>query len=372
MTSARALLPRAATALWYVCVAAAATAVGPGQARGQITGRVRDLTGNPVVHARVELWGDSTRLEGAVTDSTGEFALGAHGTAQRVLAFGLGTDSVWMPLGDLLHPLEIVLKARPLELPGLEAATARFRCPEKDDGAARALWERVVAGYLQIPDTESWGARVVAMRKGVTRADDFGAIGAVSYQWAQVGAGGRPPSFPESEVPLSDEWIRAHGYAAPLSSGSLDGREEAWRYLALDGTGTTHLATPVFADLQRFGFEGAAGGTAQTLVFCSKDSHKPMIRGRILLDQHDRVIRVEWRFITPEPMEVAGGQAHFSPDARYLLPESGEFWRKTPTGRYFQETERYGTWFVGDSTGLRLLMESERARATGAERRGSG
>lgn len=347
-----------ACALCCACLMAGATAFGPAEVSAQITGQVRDLTGQPVGGAQVELWGDSARFDGAVTDSAGEFVLGAHGSATRVLAFGLGTDSAWVPLGDLLHPLEIVLKPRPLELPGLQAIATPFQCPTRDDPAARALWERVAATYVPIPDTESWGARVLALRKGVTSADDFGAIGAVSYQWAQVGGGGVPASVPRSKVPLSDQWIRLHGYAAPLSFSSLDGREEAWDYLRLDGTGATHLVTPVFAELQRFGFQGPSG-MAPALVFCSKDPHKPGIRGRILLDRHDRVVHVEWRFVTPKPTEDAGGQADFSPDARYLLPESGEFWRKTPIGRYFQETFRYGPWFVGGRDSLRAFFQEQ-------------
>lgn len=355
---------------WWISVLAGFLAVQPMGAQAQVTGEVEDLTGQPVVGANVELWGDSMRYAGTLTDSLGRFSLAAEPRADRVVAFGLGTDTASLWLKNLAAPVdvEIVLKPRPLQLPSLGVVASSIGCPERDDPRARALWDSVAASYIAIPDTDAWGARVVELRMGVTAPGNFGSVAPMSLTWAEVG-GGMPESLSASlrdQWPLSDQWIRRHGYAQSIQWGSLDGREDAWHYLALDGTGANHLLTPVFAALQRFGFDGPPG-RAPTLLFCSKNSHEPGIHGRIFLNAEDRVVRLEWRFVTPAPHEDAGGEANFSPDARYLLPTSGEFWRKTAIGHYFQEAQRYGPWFVGSMKARNAFFRQQRAEQAGGE-----
>lgn len=315
----------------------------------QITGVVHDPSGHPVASARIELWGDSVRYTTAQSDSAGHFALQAYPDAHIVLAFALGTDSTFAPLGDLMHPLDLVLEPRPLALPGLTAAPTGMRCPQRDDPAARALWEQVAASYTQPPPRATWKAEVTQMRSGVTTAGDFGSIPLAHNVRAMFGGGWSGTDVPLSEVPFTNDWIRKHGYAQRLTMSSLNGRYVAWHFVMLDGSQSPHLVSKAFGDLQRFALD-STDEAERTILFCSKDHGRPWVRGQLFLNEDKRIVGADWEFVTPEPVEHAGGHAEFLPHTRYLLPQSGEYWRRTPVGRYFQEALQFAPWVMQATT----------------------
>ncbi len=332
----------------------------PGAAMGQIVGVVVDSTGQPVVGASVELWGRSTLGVAGLSDNEGQFNLSPRPNATRVLAYAMGMDSAFAELGDLLQPVRIVLRPRPVILPGLSVEAVPFQCPRQDDSAARSLWRRVVASYNPLPDSVRWAAQIVRMSEGTGYpGEPIGRQGEPSMHGLTEG-GSFGSEVPMSLVPWSEAWIRRHGYARRAKWGGIDRREDAWEYIPLDGRAAAHLESKAFADLQRFAFSGPPSD--RTIVFCSSDTKKPGIQGRIMVNSADQVVRVEWKFVTPPPMENAAGEAEFSASARFLLPTVGTYRRRTPVGRYFQQTTWYGPWFVGDSTSVREFMEAHRGR----------
>lgn len=256
----------------------------------QIAGVVVDSAGRPVAGARVELWGRSALGVTGLSNREGRFDLPSRPSATRVLAFAMGMDSAFAQLGNLLKPVKVVLRPRPVILPGLSVDVAPLQCPRKDDAAARALWRRVVASYEPLPDTVLWAARIVRMSEGVGYP---GAPmeGSSSMHGITEGGSFFGRDVPLSSVPWSEAWIRRHGYAHRVAWGGVDRRVDAWAYLPLDGRGAAHLQTRTFADLQRFGFGGSPGD--RTIVLCSKDTKKPGIRGQIVINQADRVVRAD-------------------------------------------------------------------------------
>jgi hypothetical protein len=111
----------------------------------------------------------------------------------------------------------------------------------------------------------------------------------------------------------------------------------------------------LFGDLHRF-VAPVQDSDGWTVTFCPKHDDDPAIRGTVVFAPDTTLARVEWSFLTPDPVERAGGRATFAPLERlaglaYPLPSEALIWYQVPDGRYFQLYQRYERWLVvpGDS-----------------------
>ena len=314
----------------------------PSLAQAQIEGRVLDESGAPIPHATVQLRGAGSNLATAMTDSAGRFLLRIHPQGESLTASALGMASREAPLGDLMHPMEIVLLREPISLPLLEATAAAFRCPEADDSRARELWVQAMARYEPMESGLFLSAEVAEKRRGETWPEDFGNTDALSITKEIIGGRVGP------DYRWSEQAIRENGYALPEKWSSLDGRTEAWRYLDLGGAQAHFLTFPWFPDLLTMGV-AQDDDRGVTIAFCDlKGRRRPGIQGQVHIDAEGWVRDVEWKMPTPPPEEDSGGQVYFGAASEFLLPESSVFWRKTSMGKYFQETRRFGPWHVGE------------------------
>lgn len=327
--------------------------VVPGaSAAAQVRGVVTGPDGRPVPAATVELWGADARLGRAATDAGGGFEFTAEAAA------GAGSVTVqrigFAPLARTVAPpasLELRLEALAVSLPELRSGTARKACPNREDPAARRLWEAGRRRYDR--GIASRGvAAVTRMSAGIVDAWDVGIVDEDRMQPAT--------SFARGGGDGVDGMIRRWGYAAPKSLGYLpwgiSWQDDyfAWSYPALNERYAYHFAGDTFGALNMLSVHSAAGGET-TLAFCPRDRERPSIEGALTLGPDTSFLSAAWSFRTPGPREDAGAEVVFaprSPGVRPLLPVRGAFWRRMGgSRRYWQRAWTFTTWIVSqDST----------------------
>lgn len=326
--------------LTVACLAAALSFAAPHPAPAQVRGLVTDATGRPLPGVLVELWDAGRRLAGDGTDASGHFALSAPGTGHRaILARAIGL----VPLRRLLTPADsvvtLVMQPQAVQVTAATVETEETTCPRRDDRRARSLWQEAARHYdvaLSANGMYTWTQRYSA----TVPAESLGVIDTTRLHRVMIGGG----SAWFVEFRLAED----RGFYARPNTGMAIGRFDLWEYLGLESTVAWHFADTLFARLNRLAFAPTATGET-AIAFCSRRGNAPYIRGRLMLSADTTLASAEWEFVTPAPVEQAGGRVLFAPvNASALgapvLPIAGQFWRKTLRG-VFQEWTEYRQWY---------------------------
>lgn len=317
----------------------------PAQVRGVVTGP----DGRPVPAAAVELWGTDARLGRTATDAQGRFdfpadaAAGAGSLTVQRIGFGPLTRTVAPPAS-----LELRLEPLAVSLPELRTSTARRACPNREDPAARGLWEAGRRRYD--PLVEARGVTFISrMAAGTVDAREVGIVDEDRLRPATGASSGRAMGI--------DAMIGRWGYAARKSLGyipwSASWNDDAfsWSYPALHERYAFHFAGDAFGAAHTLSVLRRSGdGT--TLAFCPRDRERTGIEGTLTLAPDGSFLDAAWRFRTPKPHEDAGAEVVFaprSPGMRPLFPLRGVFWRRMGgSRRYWQRAATYTAWLVGE------------------------
>ncbi|HEX8670318.1 MAG TPA: carboxypeptidase-like regulatory domain-containing protein, partial [Longimicrobium sp.] len=117
-------------------------------AAAQVRGSVIDSLGNAIPAATVELWSGLRRVRETRTDSRGAFQLQTDRTSPPT---GLFVRRIGYENGALAirGDTSVVIALRPtaLQLSGIVVTAGIRICPNREDPAARALWEAMRARH---------------------------------------------------------------------------------------------------------------------------------------------------------------------------------------------------------------------------------
>jgi hypothetical protein len=357
---------------------AAVPAGGPGHGSDDLAGIVQAPGGAPIVGVRVELLEGGRLVASTVTTVSGGFRIalprarpgGIAGLdAPGIRAERLGYATVERPLaaeevaGALVR---LVLEPAPLPLPGLRVEVASESCPDRSHPEGAALWEAMARLHPDGLDTLGAAsytlARTDTLPAGrVIRASADGPLTA-----GQRGFSGR----------LRTAWERRldrDGYAFPVRRTDLSGSFDAWSYAPLEADFASHFGTPLFARHQRFRAPSPGPDGGWIVPFCSADSRRAGVEGYLELSADTLLLRVDWRFRTPDPDENAGGWTRFPESAPgtpapLLLPMEAVVWRTIRSGDVQRRSQWYEAWTVTPGDSVPFLPE----RAETVDPRASG
>jgi len=332
----------------------------PGAIPATLEGEVRDGSGQGVPSVRVELWSGNRLLASTRTEGSGAFRLESEEAWTpdwRLALDRLGYAPISIPVPGDLAPLEIILEASPLPLPGFEVEGDRDFCAAGESAEARGLWEAArlrhaggldtlgVASYMHLrTDTLSNGA-----------GNATGLLGAIAGQRA-------------SAPLLRLSWNRRidrEGYAFRVRRSDLARSYDSWSYPPLEADFAPHFGEASFGRLHRFHIETEAAD-GWILRFCGTRTNEPHLLGILEIGPDTLIRRAEWRFHTPEPDEEAGGWARFPPamdpaGSPPLLPTESMSWRRLPDGEVIRRVQWYEGWILapGDSVPFLPIREGD-------------
>jgi len=345
-----------------------------------LLGQLVDPEGRPVVGARVELWVQDRLMRSTFAGQDGAFSLsiptGVIELQLRMERLGFAPRVIHVDLNsDLPSPLRIELEPSPLALPGLRVEVAPERCPARSDAESYGLWQSMARRHPDGLDT----------------------LGAASYTMVRVdtlaaGAWGAPPSSP---VSADSADMRAHGqrgfsgrlrlawerrlerdgYAFPIRRTDAEGSYSTWSYAPLEADFSSHFGTIRFTEHQRLRAPAPTEGGGWILPFCPTRSDRAGLEGHLELSVDTLLLRVEWRFVTGEPDEDAGGWARFptnpaSADPPMLLPLESMIWRRIRDGRMQRRAQWYEVWVVTPGDSVPFLPERPIPSAQGGAQGG--
>jgi hypothetical protein len=323
---------------------AAVLSTQAGPAFGQVAGRVVDSHGRPLPAVPVELWSGVRRVAVQPTAADGGFrfekteAAGALRLSAAMLGYTSVQREVSAPATDLI--LELTPAVVELERLTVMAAP-QLRCPNREDREARDLWRLLYGRYDHTQDT--LGISFYTRRYDSTgTSEDIGSADETRMVRSWYGVQGRA-----RRLNLHDTTPYTYGY--PIRS-SFSAAYAGWMYRDLHSTDVGHFvdeafgAGHTFSGLARFDNEVAVG-------FCParKAWQGPSMQGTLTIGRDTALVRAEWRFRTPKPIQEAGGEVTFVPRGTKLiplLPAQGLFWRKVDGQRdtYFQRWEEFVTY----------------------------
>jgi hypothetical protein len=216
---------------------------------------------------------------------------------------------------------------------GITTAASGGRCVTRDRPEARRLWERAAYRYANGALMPSLWAE--ALRGAATVGpDSFGAMDTTRAVRDTIAGSGRRP------VPAT----RDRFYAQPPLFGTE--RSFLWDYPLLESVQAWHFGDVLFGELNHF--QLAPRDVGELVVeFCSRQDRRPYIAGRLYLGADTTMLKAEWRIVTSDPAERAGGEVVFMPPApgAPLLAASGHFWRAKASG-FYQEWNAFLQWYV--------------------------
>jgi len=314
-------------------------------AAAQVRGSVVDSVGNAVPAATVELWSGLRRVRETRTDSRG--------------GFQLETDRTWPPTGLLVRRIgfensalairgdtSVVIALRPtaLQLSGIVVTAGKRVCPNREDPAARVLWEAMRARY--------------PTRSGTVYFHSFGTLVRATVPFEQIDEVGEvePPerTWQYSGTTTWGVWrdiIGRDGYAMRINGG-MGEAYAFWFYAPLQLAIAQHFVEPQFAELHTISIVSTAGGDA-VLGFCSRPGDarsRTRLEGTLTLSPTRELIRARWRYLTPTLNEDAGSEVEYLPprilSGALLLPRSYRYWRRTNRGRFFVQQQTFSEWRI--------------------------
>lgn len=362
----RLALVMSAVLLTLASVANAARAGHP-HAPTELVGELVDPEGRPVAGARVELWVAERLLRSTFAGPDGVFSFSVpQGIAELQLrAERLGFAPITVDLDwtlDLPTPIRITMAPSPLALPGLRVQVAPERCPQQSHGDGMRLWERMAQRHPDGLDT----------------------LGAATYTMVRIDTLSSGSEDPSATIPTFSEarderaegqrgfsgrlrlaWERRlerDGYAFPIRRSDLEGSYATWSYAPLEADFSSHFGTVGFVRYQRLRAPLPREEGGWIIPFCPGRADRPGLEGHLEISQDTLLVRVEWRFVTGEPDEEAGGWTRFpippsASDAPLLLPLESMIWRRTRDGRMQRRAQWYEAWLVTPGDSVPFLPE---------------
>lgn len=366
---------RARTGLLTVAAVLAVTATMAAPAAAQQPGgRVLSSNGQPLSAASVEVWGRAEILHLGATDANGSFTL-PELPVERITRYvfrHLGFGVVIVQVEDFVDGMEIVLpEEMAYELEGLEATVSRDLCPVEDEPEARERWASAAARYDRGTSRRGLGGHYRAETKDLSADDLFdgleGRLDEVDIEmWESWPAAIRV----EGEDTLGlDEMVLDRGYAWHRDFEGVIGffgrdRHLNWRYPELDTRSAHHFVSGTFGSLHDFALGREESGGVR-VVFCPNDrgDDNPSLEGRLLIGDDGTLVEAEWRYVTDDPVEDAGGWVRFDtapdPDGGppHLVAGRSLFYRhsgKEPLYPnlprwYFRDLRQWTEWVVAPS-----------------------
>jgi hypothetical protein len=327
-----------------------------------IEGIVRELSGEGIPSARVELWSDARLLAATRTDVSGAFRLEIEepwSPRWRLEVSRLGYGPASVPVSSEGSAAEVLLTPAPLPLPGFEVEGQRDFCAAPESREARALWEAARTRHAGGLDTLGIASYTHLRTDTIPTASEAG-----------MGLFGAEPGQRASAPLLRLSWdrrVERDGYAFRVRRSDRERSYDSWSYPPLEADFAPHFAEETFGRLHAFHleFEDAGGWV---LRFCGTRTNRPYLEGSVEIGPDTLIRQVEWRFRTPEPDETAGGWAKFAPppgDEGFapLLPTESMTWRSLPEGDVLRRAQWYEGWIMapGDSVPFLPLRSEDRS-----------
>lgn len=353
--------PALLVALLFGVFVPAVTAARYDLPQQEVSGIVEDPSGHPVAGARVELLANNRLVRSTFADPNGRFTLsipaGLNRVQIRAERMGFAAAHVVIDLdAPPAFPIIIRLEPDPLPLPGFRIEGNPEVCPGRSQAEGLRMWGHMAAKHPDGLDT--LGAATYTLVRVDTLVDPGTASAAVPgpqldnselHADGQRGFSGR----------LRLAWERRlnrDGYAFPIRRTDADGSYSTWSYAPLEADFASHFATSLFTDRHRLRAPAPSDEGGWILSFCPASEERPGLEGHLELSADTLLIRVEWRFRTPDPDEQAGGWARFPAavdpsDPPRLLPLESMTWRRLRDGRVQRRAQWYEAWVVtpGDS-----------------------
>lgn len=311
-------------------IAIAVLAVLPGASQAQLTGRVMDSAGRPVVSAAVELLAGDSVLARTTADELGHFDLPPHGRAERVRAERFGFEPRSVPLGDLLRPIEIEIElvARPIELAGLQVEAAVEGCPDTSSESARLVLAGALADRPLFDDDTYWSAPILELRTGEGAAE-----GGVGFSEARFFA-----EEPSDLRLFMSKFSQPEELARP--SNSRDASGGRWQLLSLHGSAVFELYRRV--EHRNARIDASAHGSRLSLCLPDDGAH---LRATFVLADA-RLETVHWTVTSPDREESRGGTLQFERGG--LLPSRSYTWSRNASHSIAHAYAIFGDWLTGD------------------------
>lgn len=316
----------------------AALLAHPMQAQ-QLSMTVRESGGQVLVGARADLWSATTLLVSRLTDDRGTVVFGSQEVqgATAILVRQIGYFPVRVGLTS--SPVfAITLERTPALLPELTVSAVAQRCPQEDDPAARERWAQASMQYLT-PSLQGRRSRF-EQAMGVVSA-----TGVANFERDRLVTGSR--EYTAGGMATARSSISRFDYAFPLNGTHQRDEFGAWGYPALYAELAGYFADELFAAHHTFRFTSDRAG-ALALRFCARNRRASGLDGTLRLDDAGSLVEARWIFWNPaRGREEAGGEVVFAPvasDLGPLLAASGVFWRRLPSGQFFQRWQRYVAW----------------------------
>lgn len=342
----------------------------------QLGGRVLSSNGQPLPSATVEVWGRAEILHIEATGANGAFTLPdlPRERITRYVFRHLGFGVVIVQVEDFEDGIEVVLPDEVVhEIEGLEASVSREICPVDDEPDARERWAAAAGRYDRRTSRRGIGGHYRAETKDLSADDLFdgieGRLEDVDIEmWDSWPAAIRVEA---GDTLTLDDMVRDRGYAWHRDfEGTLAffGRDRHlnWRYPELDTRSAHHFASETFGSLHDLALLRDEDDGAR-LVFCPNDraDDHPAIEGRLLVGHEGSLLEAEWRFVTDDPVEDAGGWVRFDaapdPDGGkpHLVARRSLFYRhngKEPLYPniprwYFRDLRQWQEWIVAPGRG---------------------
>lgn len=314
-------------------------------AAAQVRGSIVDSLGNAIPAATVELWSGLRRIRETRTDSHGGFQLESDRTwpptGLFVRRIGFENNSLRIR-GDT--SVVIVLRTTALRLSGIVATAEQRVCPNREDPAARILWEAMGARYTKL--------------SGIVYFHSFGTLVRATVPYEQIGEVGEVEpaerTWQYSGTPTWDVWrdiIGRDGYATRINGG-MGEAYAFWFYAPLQLAFSQHFVESQFAELHTISIVSTVHGNT-VLAFCPRRENgraRTRLEATLTLSPARDLIRARWRYLTPTLNEDAGSEVEFLPrhflSAAPPLPRSYRYWRRTNRGRFYVQQQTFFEWRI--------------------------
>lgn len=319
-------------------------------AAGQLEVTVVAPNGEPIAAAQVELWSGMKRGVMRVADRRGQvhFTAVEASAAVAVMARRIGFAPRRAPLPPGAPELRVVLEPTARVLPEISVASETPGCPQKEDPAARKLWD---VSRRRYDDTTTLG-RLATLQYAAGEVDSD-SVG--QFDPARLLAGQREANRPAVRGLRLD--IAEHGYAWMLPERHYYWDYGVWGYPPLEADYAQHFTEALFGSRHTFTFDHSARNDEVVLHFCPRHRKQSGLEGTLRIGADGSFVSARWTYRNPKhDAEPAGAEAVFGAAPRpggvpVLVAASGLFWRRLPSGRYYQRYQQYEGWvFTGGDT----------------------